>query len=235
MDKRNTTQSYQTSPCVCISKTITKHQTDSVMSFFVLTLTWIWIPQESPQKWLIVPPFFGYTKFNASSNLSDCLIHFVTWCCNKLISYTAAYLDDVIKWKHFPRYWPFVRGIHRRPVNSPHKCQWRRVLMSSLICTWINGWVNNREASDLRRNHAHCDVNVMLSILTLSFKYGSTVNRIQPAPLRPTAITDIPGPIFTAYGTDSTRCFPWSLVLNRFGQTNFYQMRPRTNSWNDIF
>ena len=31
--------------------------------------------------------------------------------------------DDVIKWKHFPRYWPFVRGIHRSPVNSPHKGQ----------------------------------------------------------------------------------------------------------------
>ena len=29
--------------------------------------------------------------------------------------------DDVIKWKHFPRYWPFVRRIHRSPVNSPHK------------------------------------------------------------------------------------------------------------------
>ena len=27
--------------------------------------------------------------------------------------------DDVIKWKHFPCYWPFVRGIHRSPVNSP--------------------------------------------------------------------------------------------------------------------
>ena len=26
--------------------------------------------------------------------------------------------DDVIKWKHFPRYWPFVRRIHRLPVNS---------------------------------------------------------------------------------------------------------------------
>ena len=26
--------------------------------------------------------------------------------------------DDVIKWKHFPHYWPFVRGIHRSPVNS---------------------------------------------------------------------------------------------------------------------
>ena len=24
--------------------------------------------------------------------------------------------DDVIKWKYFPRYWPFVRGIHRSPV-----------------------------------------------------------------------------------------------------------------------
>ena len=32
--------------------------------------------------------------------------------------------DDVIKWKHFPRYWPFVRGIHRSLVNSPHKGQW---------------------------------------------------------------------------------------------------------------
>ena len=25
--------------------------------------------------------------------------------------------DDVIKWKHFPRYWPFARGIHRSPVT----------------------------------------------------------------------------------------------------------------------
>ena len=39
--------------------------------------------------------------------------------------------DDVIKWKHFPRYWPFVWGIHRWPVNSPHKGQWRRALMFS--------------------------------------------------------------------------------------------------------
>ena len=32
--------------------------------------------------------------------------------------------DNVIKWKHFPRYFSFVRGIHRSPVNSPHKGQW---------------------------------------------------------------------------------------------------------------
>ena len=70
--------------------------------------------------------------------------------------------DDVIKWKHFPRYWPFVRGIHGSPVNSPHKGQWHGALMFSLICARINAWVNNREAGDLRRHHAHYDVIVMI-------------------------------------------------------------------------
>ena len=69
--------------------------------------------------------------------------------------------DDVTKWKHFQRYWPFVRGIHRSPVNSPHKGQWRGALMFSLICVWINAWVNNRETGDLRRYRAHYDVIVM--------------------------------------------------------------------------
>ena len=77
------------------------------------------------------------------------------------MGYNYIYLDDVIKWKHFPRYWPSVRGIHRSPVNSQHKGQWRGALMFSLICTWINVWVNNREAGDLRRHCAHYDVIVM--------------------------------------------------------------------------
>ena len=65
-----------------------------------------------------------------------------------LSSYASKCHDDVIKWKHFPRYWPFARGIHRSPVNSPHKGQWRGALMFSLIWVWMNGWVNNREAGD---------------------------------------------------------------------------------------
>ena len=69
--------------------------------------------------------------------------------------------EDAIIWKHFPRYWPFVRGIHRSPVNSTHKDQWRGALMFSLICTWINGWVNNGKAGDFRRHRAHYDVTVM--------------------------------------------------------------------------
>ena len=72
-----------------------------------------------------------------------------------------AFHDDVIKWKHFPRNWPFVREIHRSPVNFPHKGQWRGALMFSLIYVWINDWVNNREAGDLRRQQGHYDVIVM--------------------------------------------------------------------------
>ena len=50
---------------------------------------------------------------------------------------TSSLHDDVIKWKHLPRYWPFVGGIHQSPVNSPHKGQWRGALMFSLICILI--------------------------------------------------------------------------------------------------
>ena len=37
--------------------------------------------------------------------------------------------------------------------------------MFSLICVWINDWVNNREAGDLRRYRAHYDVIVMIRVL----------------------------------------------------------------------
>ena len=56
-----------------------------------------------------------------------------------------------------------MRGIHRFPVNSPHKGQWLVTLIFSLICARINCWVNNHEAADLRRHRAHYDVIVMLN------------------------------------------------------------------------
>ena len=46
-------------------------------------------------------------------------------------------------------------------MNYPHKGQWCGALMFSLICAWINGWVNNREVGVFRRHRAHCDVTVM--------------------------------------------------------------------------
>ena len=52
--------------------------------------------------------------------------------------------------------------------NSPvtgefpaHKGQWRGASMFSLISPWINGWVNNHEAGDLRHHRGHNDVIVM--------------------------------------------------------------------------
>ena len=71
--------------------------------------------------------------------------------------------NDVIKRKHIPRYWQFVRGINRSPVNSPHKGQWHGALVFSLICglnkrlsiqSW--GWY-------LRRHRSHYDVIIMLT------------------------------------------------------------------------
>ena len=58
------------------------------------------------------------------------------------------YHHEVIKWKHFLRYWPFVWEIHRWAVNSQHKGQWRGALMFSLIYTWTNSCANNGDAGE---------------------------------------------------------------------------------------
>ena len=91
------------------------------------------------------------------------IMHFADGLRNRgeWLVHSSSHQDDVIKWKHFPRYWPFVRGIHRSPVNSTHKGQWRDALTFSLICAWINGLVYNREAGDLRRQRAHYHCNGM--------------------------------------------------------------------------
>ena len=96
-------------------------------------------------------------KENVIATLSE-LLHAMDTRCMK----NCIFHDDVIKWKHFPRYWPFVRGIYRSPANSPQG-QWRGALMFSLICAWINGWVNSREAGDFRRHRTHYDVIVMVA------------------------------------------------------------------------
>ena len=80
---------------------------------------------------------------------------------NEYAHWSCFFHDDVIRWKHFPCYWPFVWKIHRSPVNSPLRGQWRGALMFSFICAWINGWVNKREAEELRHHRAHYDVIIM--------------------------------------------------------------------------
>ena len=72
---------------------------------------------------------------------------------------------DTSCWRHqmetFSASLAICAGNSTVPVNSPHKGQWRRNLMFSLIRVWINGWINNHEAGDLRRYRAHYDVTVM--------------------------------------------------------------------------
>ena len=81
-----------------------------------------------------------------------------TWLWFQMLKFkTQVY--DVIKWKHFPRYWHFVRWIYRSPVNSPHKGQWRGAFIFSLICAWTNGWANNHRWFETRSRSSwrHCN------------------------------------------------------------------------------
>ena len=75
-------------------------------------------------------------------------------------------IDFVIAWwRHqmetFSALLALCAGNSPVPVNSLHEGQWRGGLIFFFICAWINSWVNNREAGDLRRSRAHYDVNVM--------------------------------------------------------------------------
>ena len=114
--------------------------------------------------------------------------------------------DDAIKWKYFPRYWPFVRGIHRSPVNSPHKGQWRGALMFSLICAWIHGWINNRKAGDLKRHRAHYDVTVMVYLQ--SYGYSDVRNQTST-----TMILIYFAPDYFSFGTRRVNLF---ITLNTY-------------------
>ena len=92
-----------------------------------------------------------------------------------ILQYINPVIANVPWWRHqmetFPRYWSFMCGIHRSPVNSPHKSQWRGSLKYSLIWAWTNGWLNNRKSGDLRHHRAHYDVTVLLRDITLINKH----------------------------------------------------------------
>ena len=93
------------------------------------------------------------------ARLSVWTSHTLNWLC--LISHN---------WKPFKNMMTSSNGMTSRVTgplcgeftgDSTHKGQWRGALMFSLICAWINRWVNNRDAGDLRRHRAHYGVIVM--------------------------------------------------------------------------
>ena len=115
--------------------------------------------------------FYHYSFYSKLFKVFQLLLYVIFWSKSNLVIPTSMITslvysvhelhNEVIKWKHFPRYWPFVLGIHWSPVNSPHKGQWHKALMFSLIHTWIKGWVNKHEAGDLRCHRAHYDITLI--------------------------------------------------------------------------
>ena len=63
--------------------------------------------------------------------------------------------------KNISRVTGHLCGEFTGPGEFPTQRPVTRSLMFPLICVWINGWENNREAGDLRRYRAHYDVIVM--------------------------------------------------------------------------
>ena len=124
--------------------------------------------KQSRHRWFETPSHLLWRHFNVFRDK-------VAWISNDIYCFMweinpACPNDDVIEWKHFPRYWSFVREIHRSPVNSLHKAQWRGALIFLWSALWINGWVNNLEADDLRRHRPHYDVIVMLTPTTVDVR-----------------------------------------------------------------
>ena len=89
---------------------------------------------------------------------------------------------DMSWWRHQMETFSALLALFagNSPVTGefPHKSQWRGALGFSLICTWINGWVTNREAGDLRRHRAHYDITVMRLIAIAGSNKLATCNII---------------------------------------------------------
>ena len=112
-------------------------------------------------RYIISWTYMMLSKYPIHSFMWDVHSHALTSQSTLKSGYGWVIHDDVLQWKHFPRYWPLVRGIHRSPVNSAHKGQWHGALMFLWSAPWISGWVNIREGGDLRRHRVHNDVIVM--------------------------------------------------------------------------
>ena len=119
-----------------------------------------WIPSQRPVMWKVFPCY--------DINMVNRILMFLLMPIKSWIRFNHFFMSNHVNaswWRHqmktFSALLAFVRGIHRSPVNYPHKGQWRGNLIFSLICAWTNGWGDNRSTGDLRRHRAQYDVIVV--------------------------------------------------------------------------
>ena len=124
--------------------------------------------------------FYTLLKVIETSEITRYLQTMTTpaWSAHVQHAVLAPTHDDVIKWKHFPP------GIHRSPVNYPHKSQRR----GALICARTNIW----DAGDLRRQCTHYDVTALwlitvctLDLQVIVYRFGFPRNIIITATSSP--------------------------------------------------
>ena len=83
-----------------------------IAAFSWPTYVWLMIPMMTLVAGLVAPvtrsSVIRRVLFRMVYNVLEAPI-----TASKSSSHGWSFHDDVIKWKHFPRNWPFVRGIHR--------------------------------------------------------------------------------------------------------------------------
>ena len=127
-----------------------------------------------------------------------------------------------VRWVSCQLMWEYITYITPSLIvwdrsHTTHKGQWHGTLMLSLICAWINGWVNNRKAGDLRRNRIHYDAIVMNNVIYIHQKYH--LPKQVPQSWNPTIVswTDVSWFVFTKRNQKRTRLTPWhDDVMNSF-------------------
>ena len=107
---RTTPQQWNSTTNVTITETVMIRPTLSIPSIGWMQHYVKWTRMCYISRVTIIPPMYYINRYHTSW----------IWTVKALLPH-----DNVIKWKHFPRYWPCVRGIHRSPMESPHKGQWR--------------------------------------------------------------------------------------------------------------
>ena len=85
------------------------------------------------------------------------------------------YHDDVIKWKNFPLTCPVCGELTGHRWIPHTKASDAELWCFFCICPWINGWVNNCDAGDLKIHRARYDITLSHTPLCISMISGVCV------------------------------------------------------------